>query len=547
MQKILVIEDEPVVRTNLEAILQLSDYEVVSAEDGQQGLELAQKHMPDLIICDIMMPVLDGHLVLNAIRKMPATEDIPFIFLTAKADRSDVRQGMDLGADDYLIKPFTPEEVLAAVEARLNRVAHNYSALQQLTAPAQREVDPLTKLPLESTLAGSNGYLTQAIHKIDSTYRFIPFLVIGFDQLEKINESMGYSKGDQVLLRLANRLQDFKPDSSPLVQLRGNGLALLLPAVAHPALALSTAQEILGLIAKPINLGDQSVLVTASIGAAFYPIAATLEELRRQAGVALHEAKSLGGNLCRTYIRKPSERETADNLMLSADLLQAWQKRQLKIVYLPRIDLQTQKLIGGMVRGNWQHPTRGLIPPEKFIALIEESGLSAELGKWFLRNAFVKLNQCLKQQVNYRVSVELPTPLFYAENLEEILVIGLQGAKAKPQNLELEISSDLITPVHNPKYVESRLQRLKQIGVGLTLNDVGLEHISSEFLKEGIFDKVKLKAKLVDGIDTHPAAVQTWVKLAAEHNLRVIAWGTQDNTQLKLLKRYKIDEAQTAL
>ncbi len=121
MKKILVIEDNHDVRENIEEILELASYEVLSAENGKIGVSLAQKHKPDLIICDIMMPELDGYGVLHILSKNPQTARVPFVFLTAKSEKEDFRKGMTLGADDYLTKPFDDIELLDAVETRLKK------------------------------------------------------------------------------------------------------------------------------------------------------------------------------------------------------------------------------------------------------------------------------------------------------------------------------------------------------------------------------------------------------------------------------------------
>lgn len=123
MKTILIIEDEPQVRENIQEILQLSDFETLTASNGKIGLEMAQAKLPDLIICDIMMPELDGYSVLSALRQNEVTSNIPLIFVTAKAERSDFRRGMSFGADDYLTKPFTPEELLNAIAVRLEKQA----------------------------------------------------------------------------------------------------------------------------------------------------------------------------------------------------------------------------------------------------------------------------------------------------------------------------------------------------------------------------------------------------------------------------------------
>lgn len=123
MKKILLIEDNPEVRENTSEILSLANYNVVTAENGKIGVDLAQKEKPDLIICDIMMPELDGYGVLHILSKNEQTANIPFIFLTAKTEKTDIRKGMNLGADDYLTKPFDDTDLLNAIEARLRKNA----------------------------------------------------------------------------------------------------------------------------------------------------------------------------------------------------------------------------------------------------------------------------------------------------------------------------------------------------------------------------------------------------------------------------------------
>lgn len=121
MKKILIIEDQPQMRRNLATILEMESFEVLTAENGRRGVELALASKPDLVICDVMMPELDGYGVLKALRTEKDTATLPFIFLTAKGEKSDHREGMNSGADDYLAKPVAREDLLAAVKARLER------------------------------------------------------------------------------------------------------------------------------------------------------------------------------------------------------------------------------------------------------------------------------------------------------------------------------------------------------------------------------------------------------------------------------------------
>lgn len=144
MTKILIIEDEQHTRENLATILEMEGYLPVTASDGEAGLAAALREAPDLILCDVTMPKLDGYGVLTALRKHVRTAAVPFIFLTAKGDRPDVRAGMNLGADDYLTKPASAEEVLAAIETRLIR----HQTLQAAGTPDFGSAAPLETLGL---------------------------------------------------------------------------------------------------------------------------------------------------------------------------------------------------------------------------------------------------------------------------------------------------------------------------------------------------------------------------------------------------------------
>jgi DNA-binding NarL/FixJ family response regulator len=132
MKKILVIEDHALMRRNVLTILQMEGYNAISAANGKEGLAMARTQHPDLILCDVMMPEMDGHAVLQALRADPQTAGVPFIFLTAKAEKADHRTGMNFGADDYLTKPASRDEIVAALDARFARKAQQKPNFDQL-------------------------------------------------------------------------------------------------------------------------------------------------------------------------------------------------------------------------------------------------------------------------------------------------------------------------------------------------------------------------------------------------------------------------------
>jgi DNA-binding NarL/FixJ family response regulator len=159
MKKILVIEDEPEMRRNLTTVLRLEQFRPLPAEDGRIGIELAKKEMPDLILCDVMMPELDGYGVIAALRADQETAAIPFIFLTAKGEKPDIRAGMNLGADDYLTKPVAKHDLLDAIRSRLERATQQ--AVPEFN-PNFRSAKPLEEvLGLTPRVAETLLWLTQ--------------------------------------------------------------------------------------------------------------------------------------------------------------------------------------------------------------------------------------------------------------------------------------------------------------------------------------------------------------------------------------------------
>ena len=206
MKIILVIDDNPDIRENTSEILELAGYKTFTAENGKKGVDAALKEKPDVIVCDIMMPDLDGYGVLHMLRKNESTQHIPFIFLTAKTERSDFRKGMEMGADDYITKPFEDIELLNAIEARLKKSA----VLETKYAPSLQGVNQFIKdikdTGLMSQLADQYEVLTlskkQHLYQEGKRPRFLYYLVKGKIKGFKVHEDGKeyitdlYSEGD---------------------------------------------------------------------------------------------------------------------------------------------------------------------------------------------------------------------------------------------------------------------------------------------------------------------------------------------------------------
>lgn len=548
MAQILVIEDTADIRNSILDLLEAEDFEAMGAENGREGVRLARSHDFDLIICDVMMPELDGYGVLEELRKDPATANIPFIFLTAKGERTDLRQGMNLGADDYLVKPCTNTELLEAIRARLNRAAQQNQTLREMSDRLEQleNFDPLTGLPNPSALAGQAGYLQRAIAKTDRNSRLVPFLLVGADRLGRINDAIGYSNGNLILQKLAERLADFtaKIEGAGVARLGGDEFAIVLPPVSDQELAVATARELLNAIAQPFAIAGKSIPLTATIGIAFHPLAPSLEELRRQAGVAMGEAKREGGNRCKIYSRPMFGLETSQDLQLAADLHAGWQRKALQLFYQPRVDLRKNKIAGVGAAVRWNHPVIGWISSAKILSLADESGFRPELDEWALRTACQQAKIWQASGIYLRVSCQISAKMFESENLYRTVAETLRQVGLESQFLELEIAADTVATAKNANATASKFLALKRLGVKTTISQFGLGHTALSYLEQLGLDSLKIEGSLVANISQNAPAISAIIQMAHGLKLRAVADGISGEAQVDVLRKLNCDEFQ---
>jgi two-component system, sensor histidine kinase and response regulator len=215
MSKILVIEDEQALRENLMCLLDAENFEVLGAANGKTGIELAKNHLPALIICDVMMPLIDGFGVLNALRSMPVTATIPFIFLTAKVDKIDLRQGMELGADDYLTKPFSRKELLAAISIRLEKQAvisqQHSQKLEELRSSIALSLPIELRSPLNNVLGFSQLLIeeTETLER-DEIREMAQIIQKSGERLERLIQNFLFYAELELLATVPERLDALK-------------------------------------------------------------------------------------------------------------------------------------------------------------------------------------------------------------------------------------------------------------------------------------------------------------------------------------------------
>jgi diguanylate cyclase (GGDEF)-like protein len=561
MTTILVIEDELPIRELIAEMLMLEDFEVLQAGNGREGIDIAQSQCPNLIICDVMMPVLDGYGVLTALQQDTSTASIPFIFLTARGTKQDIRYGMNLGADDYLIKPFTQDELLDAISIRLRKQANSLQQYRSELESKQEQLDyllyhdPLTQLPNQLSLQDKFQQIVVSVAPtIPSTPDEVtfPLILISLDRLHLINQLLGYEGGNELLCALVKEIQSFLQPQDIITYLNSNEFVILLVA-ERQTLNMETAhaqttnfiQSLLQKLSTPLLIRHQEVVLHLLFGIAFYPQnGRTLAQLLQKATIAKESAKSQLSAPFQFY--RPELTAVNDPLQLESDLRGALAKEQFVIYYQPQINTQSHRIIGAEALIRWIHPQRGLVSPGLFIPLAEETGLIQEIGEWILDHVCQQIKQWLDLDLSpVRIAVNLSARQFQQPNLAIWLANLLQKWGTDSSYLEVELTESMLVR-DIPASIE-QLQAIKSLGIRVAMDDFGTGYSSLSYLQQFPFDILKIDQCFIRKIDQNPknaAIAQAIIMMAHQLNLRVIAEGVETPAELAFLQKNGCDDLQ---
>ncbi|MGD2179566.1 EAL domain-containing response regulator [Lusitaniella coriacea] len=552
MTTILAIEDDDRVRDNIQDILELEDFEVITAKNGIMGLQLIRQQIPDLIICDVMMPEMDGYAVLNTLRQKKETAAIPLILLTAKANRNDWRKGMELGADDYLTKPFTPEELLKAIAACIKKrtaIKQQYtSQLQQVSDQLYRQLyyDSITNLPNRLSLRDRFGKILVNYERIKTNSTLIPVFCIGLDRFNRINDNLGYESGDLLLKAVAERLRKSVENQAVVAHLSADEFAIILTPIERKSFAQNVAEEIQKSLIQSFTINKQEIFVTASIGIALYSRDGnSIEKLLQNAKKAMTKVKHRGGNGYDFYSGLLNV-GSVKKLSLEAELRHAMKREEFQVYYQPQVSLKTGKIIGCEALLRWKHPSKGFISPGVFLPLAEEVGLIEPIGEGVLEQACQdakKLHQAGFESL--RVAVNLSSRQFNQLNFRQRVIDILAHTKIRPQNLELELTESSL--IQDPIIAKKRLEGFKSLGISISIDDFGTGYSSLKYLQQFPFDILKIDQCFVRDIDRNlnNAAITTAiVQMSHSLSFKVVGEGVETEAELRILKEQQCDAIQ---
>jgi diguanylate cyclase (GGDEF)-like protein len=367
--------------------------------------------------------------------------------------------------------------------------------------------------------------------------RMTAVLCLDVADFKAVNDTLGYAAGDLLLRHMSARLLASLRETDTLARMGPDEFAIIQADIDAPAGAARLCERLLKLMTEPFDLFGQATYVRANIGVALCPTDAHgPEELLKQAGLALTRAKGDGGQTFR-FFEGAMDSELRQRKALEQDLHHALQRDELELYYQPQIDLATRTMVGVEALLRWHHPKHGLIPPDRFIPLAEDSGLILPIGAWVLERACSQARawQCAGLP-QFRMSVNLSPVQFRDPDLALVVRGALERSGLAPDRLELEITER--TLMEDTETNLAILRDLKQLGVKISIDDFGVGHSSLGYLRRFTFDEIKLDRSFVAALEHDPGAaaiVRATLSLGHSLGLDAVAEGVESAGQLAML------------
>lgn len=403
--------------------------------------------------------------------------------------------------------------------------------------------DSLTGLPNRILLLDRLG---QIIARASRDGRKVSVLLLDLDQFKRINDTFGHTSGDKLLKVTAQRLSEISRKSDTVARLGGDEFVLVLSSITSEESITCVADKILQIFSAPVELGGREIFTGCSIGISVFPAdGGDAGTLLKNAETAMYQAKDAGRNNSR-FFSKEMNISVAEKMALDTSLRRALERDEFFLHYQPQVDMRTGRMVGMEALLRWRHPSLGVLHPDRFIPLAEETGLILPIGEWVLRTACSQ-NKAWQESglVPLRVAVNLSARQFRQEGFIEMVGDILKDTGLSPLLLELELTeSTIMTDDHESTNL---LHQLKQMGINLAIDDFGTGHSSLSYLTHFPIDRLKIDKSFIQDITTNPdhtAITEAIIAMAKSLKMEVIAEGVERKEQLRYLAKRRCDAIQ---
>jgi diguanylate cyclase (GGDEF)-like protein/PAS domain S-box-containing protein len=406
--------------------------------------------------------------------------------------------------------------------------------------------DELARHALHDALTGLANrrlfldHLEHALHRSLRSKALHAVLFIDIDRFKNVNDSLGHSAGDQLLVEISDRIRATLRSGELLARFGGDEFTLLLEGIAGVEDAIKSADRILEQLRRPIVLaGDHEVVANVSIGIALTTAGMTRDDVLHDADVAMYQAKAKGlSGGYQIFDRAAMGARSAERLDLEAALRRGLEYDELEVFYQPLYAVSEGRVVGAEALVRWRHPERGLLAPDQFIALAEETGLILPVGRFVLEQA-CRQAQAWRDRLGSELgmSVNLSARQFQQPDLVDDVESILAASGVEPRQICLEITETLV--MENLEHTIGVLRRLKRLGVRLAIDDFGTGYSSLGYLKHFPVDVVKIDRSFVEGLDTNPvdsAIAAAVIGLAKTLGMTTVAEGVETEAQLTHLQ-----------
>lgn len=404
--------------------------------------------------------------------------------------------------------------------------------------------DVLTDLPNRTLLF---DHLVGAIHraKEDESARIV-VLLLDLDLFKRVNDSLGHHIGDELLLHMVARLQRVVREDDLVSRLGGDEFVVVFTEVEDAATLAARIEELMQAVSAPIDVNGHELIVTASMGGAIYPDnGSDPAALLKNADTAMYHAKTSGRNNFQWFVDSLLD-ETNDKIALAGSLRHALERGELSVAYQPQVSLDTGEVIGMEALARWVSVEHGVVSPERFIPVAEDSGLILQLGEWVLRQACsdaVSIGTQLGRPV--RLAVNVSPRQFRSNAWLRTVKDALADTGFDAASLELEITEGIL--MDDPREVVEVLHATRDLGIDIVVDDFGTGYSSLAYLTRFPIDKIKIDRSFVRDLNidaTDAAIVDTIIAMAHTLKMKVVAEGVETEEQRTYLRARDCDEAQ---
>jgi diguanylate cyclase (GGDEF)-like protein len=499
-----------------------------------------------------MPPGPDG--VWAAVRIREIDPQVEIVICTAYSDVDPVEIGQRVPPEDklfYLQKPFHPHEVRQMALALGEKRANEERRLKEVT-----DFDPLTGLANRTRFL---GHLKQAVSTAQRRQRMLSVLYVDLDNFRRVNDVLGHIVGDEMMRSVAQRLQEILrrdaraagtvlPDvtADDIARLGGDQFVVLLHDIGDPQDASAVAALLTRPLTSPAPVEQSPVTLTASVGIAIYPNdSADEEELFRHSGIAMYNAKRQGRGQFAFFGHAMSD-GAQTRFSLERQLEAALARNEFSLHYQPQFDLGTGRISGMEALLRWSNAELGVISPDEFIPLAEETGLIEPIGEWVLRTACRQFKEWQDMGLAPgRIAVNVSARQFSGDHFLALVQGALRDSRLAPSYLELEITESLM--MKDEVHTRQMLSGLRHIGVSIAIDDFGMGYSSLGRLSEFAVNRLKIDRSFVQSADSlgrNATIVTAIVAMARALGVEVVAEGVENFSQLLHLQDQKCNEAQ---